>query len=691
MGEDPLLEPGDEHGGELEALGGVHRHHGHGVRAAGEGVEVAAEREPFEQRGKRLAGERPVDALGLVLVARGRAGALVRGVLPGLGDARSPQLGQALERALDIVVRLLELGGDAQKLADVLDAALRLDGALGRERLDEAGHVDDALDDALELAVHAPALAHDPHEVAERAAGLGREAPGLGACELARLEERAAALARERVDPLDRIRASPPAVALDLGELRGIDRLARRQAHIGGRQDRHPHVFAPPGNAVGVDALRPPVGERTNLAFMTQIDHDPCVGTALRLRDPKLVTRAVISVDDAVRHRRAVARRRIRVHGHLLVRHETRIALAGGKGERHGLGSRRHSRCGAAHLDREISLVRTPDIKRLPRSAVDAHLQPLDNLAVLEVDAVGAIVALDHDATELALGNIDGVDHIRTDELDLDVVLGRDRLELITRELDLGFAGGQLRPGGASVQAVLPSNAAAAQVLAQADLSAVLAIIGEQRHRTIGAAHESMGDAHACIAVDGLLLCHLSGFLQRIHADRVQCHQVLVFGATVDLLDEIVHRQRMELQVPREPGGECRPFLGNSAALHHKIDLPANGIVVDGLRSPRRIHRLFLGGGVAVKARSHQARLVAATIRLRIRQRLLSVQGVTAAEIIGGGTAPVTHPMCDVGVPAPPKTRHVILDTIRGHHLARRVLTQLVRERRRMAGLPHHE
>ena len=219
----------------------------------------------------------------------------------------------------------------------------------------------------------------------------------------------------------------------------------------------------------------------------------------------------------------------------------------------------------------------------------------------------------------------------------------------------------------------------------------MLAIIGEQRHRAIGATHESMGDAHACIAVDGLLLCHLSGFLQRIHTDRVQCHQVLVFGATVDLLDEVVHRQRMELQVLREPGGECRPFLGGGTTLHHKVDLPANGIVVDGLRSPRRIHRLFLGGGVTVKTQGHQARLVAATIRLRIRQRLLSVQGVTAAEIIGGGTAPVAHPMRDVGVSAPPKTRHVILDTIRGHHLARRVPTQLVRERRRMAGLSHHE
>ncbi len=93
------------------------------------------------------------------------------------------------------------------------------------------------------------------------------------------------------------------------------------------------------------------------------------------------------------------------------------------------------------------------ELTRLPRSAVDSHLQPLDDLAVLDVDAVGAFVALEHDATELALGNIDGIDHIRTDELDLDVVLGGDRLELITRELDLGFAGGQLRPGGASVHA----------------------------------------------------------------------------------------------------------------------------------------------------------------------------------------------------------------------------------------------
>ena len=195
--EDTLLHAGHEHRRELQALGGVDGHHGDGMRLAGQGIQVGAQGQPLHERRQRLTGERTVGALDLVgmhgtrrhlrrrgirvardgssqgilrrqrrssqtierIGARGIARADeclkrgCRGRWPrfgrrrahhdglGLGAGRHvgntgcAQLFQALERTLDVLVRLLKFGSDAQEFLDVLGAALGLHGALGAESL----------------------------------------------------------------------------------------------------------------------------------------------------------------------------------------------------------------------------------------------------------------------------------------------------------------------------------------------------------------------------------------------------------------------------------------------------------------------------------------------------------------------------------------------------------------------------
>ena len=274
MGEDPLLHAGHEHGRELQALGGVDGHHGDGARLAGERVQVGAQGEPLHQGRQRLAGKLAIGALDLRGGLRGgdggrrgservardhlgkrrlrggegrrqrieRTGAgrsLARGHRYGrtrrrggrghVGKPCGAQLLQALQRALDIVVRLLELSGHAQEFLDVLGAALGLHGGLAAVGLHQARLVHDGLDHVLELAVHAAALAHDVDKVGQAAAHLGREHARLGAGELAGLEERAAALVCQHLDLLDR---------------GGADAAARRvdhalDAHLVGRVHDH--------------------------------------------------------------------------------------------------------------------------------------------------------------------------------------------------------------------------------------------------------------------------------------------------------------------------------------------------------------------------------------------------------------------------------------------------------------------
>ena len=61
-------------------------------------------------------------------------------------------------------MRLFKFGGDAQEFLDVLGTALGFHGALGTKRLQQTRLIDDHLDDVLELAVHAAALAHQRHK-----------------------------------------------------------------------------------------------------------------------------------------------------------------------------------------------------------------------------------------------------------------------------------------------------------------------------------------------------------------------------------------------------------------------------------------------------------------------------------------------------------------------------------------------
>ena len=149
-----------------------------------------------------------------------------------IGNAGCAQLFQALERTLDILVRLFEFGGDAQEFLNVLGAALGLHGALGAEGLQQARLIDDHLDNILELAVHAATLAHQRHKVRQAIAHLGAKHARLGARDLAGLEERAAVVARQLFDLLDRGGADAAARRID-------DAL---DAHLVGRVHDHLEV-----------------------------------------------------------------------------------------------------------------------------------------------------------------------------------------------------------------------------------------------------------------------------------------------------------------------------------------------------------------------------------------------------------------------------------------------------------------
>ena len=294
MREDALLHAGHEDRRELQALGGVNGHHGDGMRLAGERVQVGAQSQPLHERRQRFAGERSISALNLVSMhgtgrqlrrrgigiardgssqsilwrqrrggqaierigarsvastdeclkrRRGRRRAWLRcgrahhdglglSASGHIGNASRTQLFQALERTLDILVRLLKFGRNAQEFLDVLGAALGLHRALGTEGLQQARLVDNHLDDVLELAVHATALAHQCHKARQAVTHLGAKHARLGRRNLAGLEERAAVVARKLLNLLDR---------------GGADTAARRvddtlDAHLVGRVHNHLEV-----------------------------------------------------------------------------------------------------------------------------------------------------------------------------------------------------------------------------------------------------------------------------------------------------------------------------------------------------------------------------------------------------------------------------------------------------------------
>ena len=112
-------------------------------------------------------------------------------------------------------MRLLKFGSDTQEFLDVLGAALGLHGALGAESLQQARLIDNHLDNVLELAVHAATLAHQRHKARQAVAHLGAKHARLGCCDLAGLEERAAVVACQLLNLLDRGGADAAARRVD--------------------------------------------------------------------------------------------------------------------------------------------------------------------------------------------------------------------------------------------------------------------------------------------------------------------------------------------------------------------------------------------------------------------------------------------------------------------------------------------
>ena len=142
-------------------------------------------------------------ARGLALrAALDRAGSRRAGRKVLVEGARGPQLGQGLER-FHRVVRLVELGGDAHELADVLYAAVRLHGVLRLEGADEAGAVHDRVNHVGELACEVAARLDDARELRERRAHLRAQKARLGDCQLAGREERDALVGGELANLVD--------------------------------------------------------------------------------------------------------------------------------------------------------------------------------------------------------------------------------------------------------------------------------------------------------------------------------------------------------------------------------------------------------------------------------------------------------------------------------------------------------
>ena len=165
VGEEALLHAGDEDDRELQALGRVDGHERHGTCGASEAVEVGAQGEPLHEGWQLLGGDARVGRRfrrgglrgrrSIGTVSRVRQRRRSGSGYPGhkrrqrlrLDRTGSLELGKRLQGLRHVVVRLVELGGDAKELADVLDAAVALDRVLRLERLDKAGLVHDHLDD----------------------------------------------------------------------------------------------------------------------------------------------------------------------------------------------------------------------------------------------------------------------------------------------------------------------------------------------------------------------------------------------------------------------------------------------------------------------------------------------------------------------------------------------------------------
>ena len=128
MREQRLLHARHEHAVELQALRGVHRHHGDRLAVLVHGVEIGAQAHPLQKVGQRIAAQH----------AHGLGGAFA---FPALLACR----GSCVVGVL-LVVSVHELVDYGQELLDVLNAPARLVGVFCLQGADQARLVDDGLD-----------------------------------------------------------------------------------------------------------------------------------------------------------------------------------------------------------------------------------------------------------------------------------------------------------------------------------------------------------------------------------------------------------------------------------------------------------------------------------------------------------------------------------------------------------------
>lgn len=191
--------------------------------------------------------------------------------------------------------------------------------------------------------------------------------------------------------------------------------------------------------------------------------------------------------------------------------------------------------------------------------------------------------------------------------------------------------------------------------------------------------------------IDRLALVDLGRALERIEPDGLQDGELRAVGALVDVLDEVMHGQRVELELLGDLLGQCLPFSGGGIARVEELDLCPKCIEVDGLRPAGGINRLLANGGTLIEARGDQARLVTADVPRPIGEGLRGIERVRTCELARNAAPPPVEPVgCRRALALAP-SRHVVLDAIRRHHRTVRIGAQLIGERGGVAGLTHHE
>ena len=196
MREQRLLHARHEHAIELQALRGVHRHHGDRLAVLVHGVEVGTQAHPLQEVGQRIAAQH----------AHGLGGTFA---FPALLAYRGCRV-----IGIFLLVGVHELVDYGQELLDVLHAPARLIAVLGLQGADQAGLVDDGLDALAQVARVGLRVLDDLHELPHAAARGGAQL-GVGDGDLGALHERHVHLARELLDALHRGLADAAARRVD--------------------------------------------------------------------------------------------------------------------------------------------------------------------------------------------------------------------------------------------------------------------------------------------------------------------------------------------------------------------------------------------------------------------------------------------------------------------------------------------